>query len=341
MNISINEQTGLVHLTHRIFSADDDPLVRSLIEEMLKEDYEITAFESGKILVEYLNTHEDRPDLYILDINMPGLNGIETARQIRKTDASTPIMALSADLNDTVYRGLFEQGFYEAMSKPFSHEVLMGKVRNALENAVIPNYKRMIDLFAGAIAYMGDARDSTTQYHTLRIGEICYLLAEELGLGKQISGNLRIASRLHDIGKIRIRDDVLQKPAKLTNSEFDHIKTHTTEGAAILENFSLGKPLQLLTTASIIALLHHEKLDGSGYPYGKKDGEIPEYVKIVTVVDIFDASTMERPYHPPRPFETGVKILEEEVANGKIDGDVVSAFIRREADISEIRHIYN
>ncbi len=340
MNIHINEKTGLVHLTHRIFSADDDPLVRSLIEEMLSDEYEVTSFESGEALLEHMEANHNKPDLYILDINMPEIDGIETARRIRKADPNTPIMALSADLNDSVYRGLFEQGFYEAMSKPFSYEVLMGKVRNALDNAIIPNYKKIIDLFAGAIAYMGDARDSTTQYHTLRIGEICYLLAEELGLGNQISANLRIASRLHDIGKIRIRDDVLQKPAKLTSNEFDHIKTHTTEGAAILESFSFDKSLELLNTAARIALLHHEKLDGSGYPYGLKNSEIPEYVKIVTVVDIFDASTMERPYHPPRPFDSGIKILREEVEQGKIDGDVVESFIRREPDIQEIRRIY-
>ena len=314
--------------------------MRNLIKEALFEDYDVTTFESGKLLLEHIDKSNSNPDLYLLDIKMPDLNGIETAKLIREKDENTPIIAMSGYLNDTYYKGLFEHGFYEAIPKPFSIEVLLKKIKNAIDNALIPSYKRLVDLFTLTMAHMGDARDTLTEKHNLRIGEFSYLLAQEMQFSSQIFEDIKLSSRLHDIGKISIIDEVLQKKGKLTSEEFEYMKTHTTKGAAMLDGLATETHFRYLGLASEIALYHHEKLNGAGYPNRIKAEEIPLYVRIVTVADIYDAVTMKRPYHEARPHEEGVKVLKEEVNQGRLDEDVIRAFLIRERDIKEIKEIY-
>ena len=271
---------------------------------------------------------------------MPFLNGIETAEKIRETDKKTPIIAISGYLNDNYYKGFFEQGFCEAISKPFSVEVLRAKVQNALNNALIPSYQKLIDLFTLTVAHMGDARDALTQNHNLRIGELSSLLAAEMGFNNRHCEDIRLGARLHDIGKIAINDKILQKPGKLTDDEFDYIKVHTSNGAVILDGLAKESQFSYLKLASEIAMYHHEKLDGKGYPNQLKGNEIPLYVRIVTVVDIYDAVTMQRPYHDERPHEEGIKVLLELQNQGKLDPDIIAIFLKRETEIKEIKNLF-
>ena len=325
----------------KIFVAEDNKELRDLIEEVLSDHYDTTLFENGKELLDHLKESGTKPDLYLLDIKMPVMDGIETAKHLREKDDITPIIAMSGYLNDAYYKGLFEQGFYEAVPKPFSIEVLLKKIENALNHALIPSYKRLIDIFTTTMAYMGDARDTPTQKHNIRIGEICYLLGQELSFSSKMCDDLRLGSRLHDIGKISIIDEVLQKAGKLTNKEYKYMQTHTVKGASILDGLASESRFNYLDLASAIALNHHEKLNGNGYPNGSKGEEIPFFVRIVSVVDIYDAVTMKRSYHESQPHEVGMKVLLDGKERGELDKDAIAAFIKREKDIIEIKNIYS
>lgn len=341
MNTDLSFCSKKVGTNTKIFIADDDKEMRIVIKEMLSNDFDITLFENGKVLIDYIGKMDVKPDLYILDMMMPQLNGIETGKLIRKRDKSTPIIAMSGDLNDSYYKSLFEIGFNEAIPKPFSLEVLYAKIKNALDNTLIPSYKNLIDVITLTMASMAEARDTLTYNHTLRIGEISYILAQEFGFKNQLCEDLRLASRLHDMGKISIKDEILQKPGTLTSEEFEYMKTHTTNGAVMLDGIASESSFNFLKLASEIALSHHEKIDGSGYPDGIKGEQIPLCVRFVTIADIYDGVTMQRPYHEKKPHEEGVKVLEDERNKGKIDGDIVSAFKKRESDIKEIKALFS
>lgn len=330
-----------IYKVPKIFVADDDSEMRKTIRDMLSDNYDVMLFENGKMLIEHVEKTNEKPNLYILDMMMPELNGIETGKQLRKRDTSTPIIAMSGALNDSYYKSLFEIGFNEAIPKPFSFEVFTAKIKNALDNTLIPSYRNLINIFTLTMASMAEARDTLTYNHTLRIGEISYVLAKEFGYSNQICEDIRLASRLHDMGKIAIKDEVLQKPGRLTAEEFEYMKTHATNGAVMLDGLAMESSFTFLKLASEIALYHHEKIDGSGYPSGLKGEEIPICVRFVTVADIYDAVTMQRPYHEMKPHEEGVKVLEEEGKQGRLDTDVIAVFLKQEIDIREIKQIFS
>ncbi|HEV8648344.1 MAG TPA: HD domain-containing phosphohydrolase [Actinomycetes bacterium] len=172
------------------------------------------------------------------------------------------------------------------------------------------------------LALAAEYRDDDTHQHTLRVGEVSARLAAALGLPDQQVQRLRQAAPLHDIGKIGISDVVLLKPAKLTPEEFEHVKTHTLIGGRILSD----SPVPVLQLGREIALTHHERWDGSGYPHGLKGERIPLSGRIVTVADVFDALTHDRPYKHAWPADRAVAEITAQRGR-QFDPDVVDAFL--------------
>ncbi|HLI59755.1 MAG TPA: HD domain-containing phosphohydrolase [Solirubrobacteraceae bacterium] len=283
------------------------------------------------------------PDLVVLDLHMPGMDGFELMRRLAPIAggrSGVPFLVLTGDEEEEVRQRALGAGARDFLTKPFSPTELILRVRNLLEVQQLHRRLRAQNLgleqlvaqrtreleqarmeVLGRLALAAEYRDDATQEHAWRIGRICRRLAHEAGLDDAQADLIERAAPLHDIGKVGIRDAVLLKPAKLSPPEFDEIKAHTTIGAEILS----GSSSSLLRLAEQIALSHHERWDGSGYPNGLRKHEIPLAGRIVAVADVFDALTHERPYKRAWPVGDAVREVLAERGRG-FDPEIVDAF---------------
>jgi HD superfamily phosphodiesterase len=214
--------------------------------------------------------------------------------------------------------------------------VLAVQAANAIENAILyEELKKAQEEIVMRLSIAAEFRDSTTYNHLVRMSLYSYLIAKEMGFDEEWCEKLKLAAPMHDIGKLGIKDTILLKPAKLTDEEFEEMKKHTIYGYEILKDSTID----ILKMASNIALCHHEKYDGTGYPRGLKGEEIPIEARIVAVADVFDALTSRRPYKEPYEIERAVEIIEKD--SGKhFDPKVVQAFKKALPEIIKILKKY-
>jgi putative two-component system response regulator len=288
---------------------------------------------------------ESRPRLVLLDLHMPGIDGFELMGRLAPLTGegrSVPFLVLTADASEDVKRRALTAGARDFLIKPVNHIELLLRVRNLLQvqqlqdrlfeqNAKLEEQvsERTRDLeqarleILDRLALAGEYRDDETQEHAWRIGRTSALLGVELGMPQREVDLIQRAAPLHDIGKIGIPDAILLKPGRLTEEEFETIKTHTTIGAQILS----GSNSPVLTMAEQIALTHHERWHGGGYPRGLRGHEIPLAARLVAVADVFDALTHERPYKEAWPVSEAVaEILNQ--SGRQFDPSVVAAFAK-------------
>lgn len=286
---------------------------------------------------------ETEPDLVVLDLHMPVMDGFELMDRLAAIGGGrtgVPFLVLTADVTEQTRRDALERGARDFLTKPFSPTELLLRVRNLLEvqrlhgrlrdqNASLEQQvaertfeleqARLEILFRLALA--AEYRDDATQEHAWRIGRTSALLARAIGLPDAQVELIERAAPLHDIGKIGIPDAILLKPGPLNDSEFAAVKRHTTIGAEILS----GSRSSLLRLAERVALSHHERWDGSGYPHRLAGEEIPLPGRIVAVADVFDALTHKRPYKPAWPVGSAVtEILGQR--GRQFDPELVDAF---------------
>ena len=283
------------------------------------------------------------PDLVVLDLHMPGMDGFELMRRLAPIAggrSGVPFLVLTGDEDEEVKQRALHAGARDFLTKPFSPIELLLRVRNLLEVQQLHRQLRQQNMgleqlvaqrtreleqarleVLNRLALAAEYRDDATQEHAWRIGRMCRLVAQEVGLDDGQAALIERAAPLHDIGKVGIRDSVLLKPAKLSAPEFEEIKAHTTIGAEILS----GSSSSLLSLAEQIALSHHERWDGSGYPHGLRDDEIPLAGRIVAVADVFDALTHERPYKRAWPVDDAVREVVGERGRA-FDPAIVDAF---------------
>jgi putative two-component system response regulator len=286
-----------------------------------------------------------RPRLVLLDLHMPQMDGFELMERLGPLSGerrSIPFLVLTADATDETKRRALSLGARDFLTKPLDQVELLLRVRNLLQvqhlqdrlfeqNANLEEQvtERTRDLeqarleILDRLALAAEYRDDDTQDHAWRIGRTCFLLAVGLGLPRPEVELIRRAAPLHDIGKIGIPDAILLKPGKLTDEEFELIKTHTTIGAEILS----GSRSALLRMAEHIALTHHERWDGGGYPHGLHGEQIPLPGRIAAVADVFDALTHERPYKQAWEVTEAVAEIFHE-SGVRFDPAVVKAFSR-------------
>ncbi len=265
-------------------------------------------------------------DLVISDITMPGKSGLELLNIVHENFPTTAvIMATAVDKRETAMLAL-EKGAFGYTIKPFSRNEFVINVINALERRCIilahEDYERHLEQMvrekteeirnreeqiALHLISASGYRDEETGQHIKRIGLYGAILAKKIGWSQENIDFIRVAGPMHDVGKIGIPDKILLKPGKPTPKEFEIIKQHPLIGAQILEN----SRIPLLQMAHDIALYHHEKWDGSGYPYGLKKNEIPESAQIVALVDVYDALSNDRVYRAALPEEKVISIMEE------------------------------
>jgi putative two-component system response regulator len=264
------------------------------------------------------------PDLVLLDLHMPGLTGFDLMRYLEPWTqgvAPIPVLVLTADASIETKREALAAGARDFLVKPFDAEELRLRVSNLLQTRILQQQlKRQNDQLewrvgertrelertkleiADCLALAAEYRDDATQLHALRIGYTAALLGAQLGVPESTLSQLRRAASLHDIGKIAIPDAIFLKPGPLTAAEFETIKAHTVIGARILSSSQSS----LLQLAATIALSHHERWDGSGYPRGLATDKIPLVGRIVAVADVFDALTHDRPYKHASPVSDAV-----------------------------------
>ncbi len=274
-----------------------------------------------------------RPDLILLDIKMPGFSGFDVMNALRTMEKESylPILVLTAQLDSETRLKAIQAGAKDFVNKPFIMEEMLARINNLLEVRMLHNClhddKKSLETqvvessqelrqyqveIIHRLARAAEYRDNETGMHVIRISKLCERLARGLGLSDHECHLIRHASPMHDIGKIGIPDHILLKPGKLTLKEWAVMKTHADIGALILS----GSESEFLQMAEIIAGSHHERWDGSGYPRGLKEEEIPLVSRIVTVCDVFDALTSDRPYKEAWSVENTVAEMENQ--SGKL-----------------------
>ena len=289
------------------------------------------------------------PDLILLDLHMPHLDGFEVMDRLGpliSKGAYLPILVLTADITQEAKQKALGMGAKDFLTKPFDATEALLRIRNLLEtrflhlqlqdhNLLLEQKVRertqeleeaRIEILE-RLAHAAEFRDDTTGQHTQRVGLTAVRIAHVLNLPEDQVELIQRAAPLHDVGKIGIPDPILLKPSKLTNEEFEIMKTHTTIGAKILS----GSRFPLLKMAEEIALTHHERWDGAGYPQGLKEHAIPLAGRIVAVADSFDAMTNDRPYRKAlSPRETWAILSDG--AGTQWDATVIEAFSSTERD---------
>lgn len=294
-------------------------------------------------------------DLILLDLNLPEMNSLELMEKFRALDFEfqPPVLVLTGQCDRHRRLQALRGGAQDILSKPFDTDEVLSRVHNLLEmhlaHKLLKSYNTQLEVavrdrtrkllrtqaeIVQRLGYAAEFRDTETGEHTIRVGRYSHLLARQIGLSNEESEQILYAAPMHDIGKIGIPDDVLLKPARLNGEEWAVMKTHTTIGARILE----GGSNQLLKSACTIALTHHEKWDGSGYPSALK-GENILHGRIVAVADVFDALTLYRPYKPAWSTEDARRYINQ-MAGAHFDPVLVEAFNDSWDQIASIQRQY-
>lgn len=313
----------------RVLVVDDEPFISRLLQRNLTmAGYACLTASNADEAWATLQTHDCA--LVISDITMPGRSGLDLLRQIRKEMPQVAVIMLTGVDDRATAISALESGAYGYLIKPFDENEIQIGVVNALRRRELEmmrdNYENSLEEevrqrtsqirqreeeIVLRLAQAAEYRDDETGEHIRRVGQFASELARLLGWSETETDNIGLAAPMHDIGKMGIPDAILRKPGKLTPEEFGIIKTHPEIGGRILER----SKIPLLKMAFDIALGHHEKWDGSGYPRGLRGTEIPESARIVAVCDVYDALVHDRIYRRAYPKDEALAIMSE--SNGK------------------------
>ncbi len=326
----------------RILIIDDNPSNIKLMERTLTSAgyTSVLGITDSRETISMYEGYQ--PDLIILDVNMPHLNGYQVMEKLNEVKGNDylPVLVLTAQHDKDTLLAALNLGAKDFLTKPFEQTEALMRIRNILEVRILHNQVRnhnsileqkvrertreLLDTrleIIRRLSLAAEYRDNETGLHIVRMSKMCQLIGKEYGMDEEMSELLLQASPMHDIGKIGIPDHILLKPGKLEPDEWDTMKTHTLIGAKMLDH----PTSPLMSTAKEIALWHHERWDGSGYPHGLKKEEIPLPARIAALADTFDALTSDRPYKKSWSYDKA----SEEILSGKarhFDPDLADVF---------------
>ena len=337
-----------------ILVVDDTPTNIKILGQILIEDYEVSIATSGAQALEIIS--QNKPDLILLDIMMPEMDGYQLCEKIKsdKHTKNIPVIFVTAKDEESDETKGFEIGAVDYITKPVSPPVVKARVKTHLalksaeddlqnQNAILDQKikKRRMELKASqleAVERLGLAseyRDEETGLHIKRISEYCRLMGIHIGFSTEENETFAIASTMHDIGKIGIPDRLITKPEKLTEEEWVIMKTHTTIGHELLS----GSNSEILQVAAVIALTHHEKWDGTGYPKGLKEEEIPIEGRVVCICDMFDNLVSKRPYKESWSIEDSLNEIRRE-SGISFDPRLVAIFASLGPELTKILDLH-
>ena len=347
-----------------IIMVDDDLTNLAVGINCLADKYDVLTAPSGKKL--FVLLEKVKPALILLDIEMPEMNGYEVIKHLKKSEktAYIPVLFLTAQIDpESEVKGL-NLGAVDYITKPFSRELLIKRIdlhiqfekqkkelvnyNLNLEGEVSKKTRTVVELqnaILKTVAELVECRDSITGGHIERtqhyLGMLVDFLLEHNIYNEELSswdiGLFIMSSQLHDVGKIAIKDEILLKPGRLTDDEFEEMKKHTVFGVEIIRRIE-GNTSEndFLLYAEALAGSHHEKWDGSGYPCGMKDYDIPLQGRLMAIVDVYDALTNERPYKRAFSHEESVEIIKKE--NGSsFDPLIADVFIMHEKEFKNAK----
>lgn len=348
----------MIRITDRtILIVDDRKENRALLRNALARDYDVVEADDGERALEAIWNH--CPDLILLDIRMPRMDGFEVCTQLQTFPEfrEIPVIFLTAASDVTDKTRGFELGAVDYITKPFSVIEVQARVKTHLSLAIarkdLENQREVLAEMVGertreleltqdvtiiGMATLAEYRDNETGGHIHRTRNYTRLLAERLQMDPAFRAEIDTefvvqvykSAPLHDIGKVGVPDSILLKPDRLTTAEFDAMKKHTIYGRdAILkaeQSLGAGQTSSFLRIAREIAISHHEKWDGTGYPYGLKEEEIPLTGRIMAFADVYDALISRRVYKPPFPHNKAVSIIAEG-GDTQFDPRILSVFL--------------
>ena len=323
-----------------IFVVDDSDVILQNAEEGLGPYYNVLTMPNGMSMFSMLKNI--RPSLILLDIAMPEINGFQTLEVLKKHPkySNIPVMFLTGMTDEETKAKCFKLGAVDFITKPFSIPILVNRIKLHINMArrIEERTAALEHAHRGLIAILADvveSRDKSTGGHISRTTKYLGLLFRGM-LDKNVyASELRewnladatICATLHDVGKIIIPDSILNKPGKLTNEEFNHMKTHVEKSVEIINQVirRTGED-KFLYQARIFAGYHHENWDGSGYPYGLKGRDIPLAGRVMALVDVYDALVSKRPYKKAFSHEEAVNLIKSD-SGKKFDPDIVDVFV--------------
>jgi len=300
---------------------DDNDAVRRLLRFIVeKAGHAVIEARDGE---EGLAVLKDRkPDLVLLDLDMPQMGGFEVCRHIKADPVTrlTPVVIVTGRGVDEARLRAWELGADDFLTKPFQTADIAARCNSLLRVKSLVDQLDDAQAVLFAMARAVEAKSPHTQGHTERVSEYALALAARLTLPQADVDTLRVGAALHDLGKIAIPDDILNKPGKLTADEYAVIKQHPVAGVRIVE------PLRSVRAALPLVRWHHERLDGAGYPDGLFGGSIPLLVRVLSVADVYDALSSTRPYRPKLPAAECLSIMRTDAAKGGLDTELVETF---------------
>lgn len=310
--------------------ADDSEMNRAILSDILKEEYEIIEAENGAQAVMLLQQHGLTISLVLLDFVMPKLNGFDVLKVMNQRNwiADIPVIMISAQSEAFYIERAYELGVTDFISRPFDALIVYRRVANTillyakqkkLTGLVAQQFyekEKQSGLMVDILSHIVEFRNGESGLHVVHIRILTELLLKQYALharGNSLSNMdislMATASALHDIGKIAISSEILNKPGKLTQEEFRVMQTHTLIGAEMLKELPVHQDNPLVKIAYAICRSHHERYDGNGYPDGLKGDAIPLSAQIVALADVYDALTSERVYKKAYSHETAIQMI--------------------------------
>lgn len=308
----------------KLLIADDNHFYRCALKAALTEwGYEVIAVADGEAAWDVLQG-DNPPKLAIVDWMMPKADGLEVCRRLRRVPRHEPtyvIILTSKDVKGNLVTAL-EAGADDYVTKPFDRQELAARLRVGRRIVGLQTSETVVYSFARAV----DGKSAYTRGHSDRVMRYALALAGVLGLTEADRDRLRRVATLHDIGKIGVPDAILNKPGPLTAEEYAVIKRHPADGVRMVE------PIESVRDVVPLIRWHHERMDGCGYPDGLPGRDIPLLVRVLSVADVYDAVSSDRPYRPGLPLPACLGILRDDAAKGGLDPDLVAHFCRISPD---------
>ena len=305
-----------------VLIVDDDPQTLASMREALSDEFHLSYATSGMQALDA--TKRVNPGLILLDIRLPDLDGVEVCRRL-KADVETagiPVIFVTSLSETSIGVEGFEAGAVDFITKPIMPELVIARVKSHLSLVQVDRLQSAYNDAISMLAIAGEYNDTETGIHIRRMAAISACVAQHAGWTADRVQHMELAAAMHDIGKVGVPSAILQKPGPLDTEEWRVMRRHPKMGSDIL-SVSDAPVFQL---ASEIALGHHERWDGSGYPNGTAGKEIPESARIVALADVFDALTSVRPYKKAWSVDDAIAYIRKE-SGAHFDPDLVELFV--------------